>query len=791
MALQITINGNDKTSLVLWPSLNWTQALTNEVDTLEFKIQKFGARTFAPIVLDEVKLYVGGTLVFGGNIVAINEEVVAADRQIYSVIVKDYQHLLDRRLVIEQYTATPVVNIISDLLNKYINKGQRIEIASFEATEVWSGGAADTTHYRVGSQGWLVASTNAVLNSASRVASLNLEPTGWAASDYIDIDVYVDAAANLGTATIKLGDSTLASYFSKNITSLLATGYTRVHVLKSAFSSTGAPSWSAITKLMLEVTSVAGTTVNVTFDNWQAVQATAFTCTGSLAASQVVNYISFSYSPPSTCLQRMADLFQWNWYVDENKDVKFFAKFDVGAPFNLTDTGGKYVYESLKINSNADQLRNSIYVRGGDYIGASVTENLKHQADGVNKIFKLGYKYSEGYTLTLNGTEKAVGINNVDGYASNEGARQITNGAGPLNLGDLTANTSQAQQVIMTRKGRVDTIRLRIKKVGAPVDDLQIQVFGDNGANTPSVTALSTIKPKNGATITTNFAEYSLALTEFATNTLLLAKNAKYHIVANRSGGIDASNYYVIDAVGVGVYEGLCNTYGGASWGAAQASWYFIEQLAFDALYSIDEKVFIFNSTPSAGDTVTWLGAPFLPVFVWYRDNSSIGTYGEFQNVIVDKSILNKDAARQRAYQEILAWASEASEGQFLTYQDGLKVGQTINVQSTQRGFADNYIINRVVARARSHQALEYTVGLMTTKTYGILYWLQQQIAKDNREIEIDQNELLDKIEAIIEEFAVGDSYALTLYSGKVWSNDGGTTPNKLVWDGGADHIWI
>ncbi len=65
MAIQVYINGVDRSSLVLKESFSWDQALSNEVDTITFSIQKFGSRTFAPVNLDDVTLYDNGVKVFG------------------------------------------------------------------------------------------------------------------------------------------------------------------------------------------------------------------------------------------------------------------------------------------------------------------------------------------------------------------------------------------------------------------------------------------------------------------------------------------------------------------------------------------------------------------------------------------------------------------------------------------------------------------------------------------------------------------------------------------------------
>lgn len=789
MALTLKINGVDKSNAVLWRSLNWSQALTSQVDTLTFQVQKYGSLTFAPEVLDEVELYEDAVKVFGGNIVTINENVASVDRQVYSIAVKDYQHLMDRRVVVEKYTDEPVINIINEILNRYVNKDYRIEIASFEPTEIWvDDGVADTDHYRVGTQGRKLTSASGSTEDANRYLYQNLQPTGFSADDFIEFEVYVDDKDNLNECIVYFGDESLTNYFYYDYQSQVTTnGWNLCRVAKSSFSEVGSPDWTNIRRNRIRITSVGSTTVNATFDNMQVLTGDAFTRNGAYNATQNINFMAFNYEYPSKCFQRMAELFAWHWYVDENKDIKFFAKFDIGSAYNLTDTGGNYVYRSLKINSNADQLRNAIYVRGGDYIGTTITEDLSHQADGTNKIFKLGYKYS-GYALEVNSTPVPVGIENLDAYTDNLGSRQVLEGGTALKVGDVAGNTYQAQQVIVGKGGRRGAVKLRIRKVGTPADSVSVTIYSDS-SDQPSGVPLSAPSLIAGGSITTAFQEYTFSLTEAVINDLFFNPDDKYHIVVDRSGGLDASNYYEIDVSDNADYDGYAHT-GNATptWTRLEKKLYFVESIDYDVLYSFQEKIITFASAPAAIDVIEWTADPYYPIFVLYRENVSISAYGEYQYAIIDKSIKTRDGARQRALEEVLAWAEEVNEAQFTTYISGLRAGQTINIQSAKRGLNQDYVIQRVIARARTPETLEYTVVCVTTRTYGILYWLQSQIMKDNRDIEIADNEQEDKIEALYESMYFTTEYTYTKYTGKKW---GITGTDDLVWDGSALDIWI
>lgn len=792
MALQLYVNGVEKTSIIQWDSLQLTENLTDEIDTLSFQCSKFGSRTFSPVILDEVTLYQDSVKVFGGNIVDINEVSGAADHIIYQVTVKDYSHVMDRFLVVESYENKPVINIICDILNKYINKNDRVEIAMFETNEIWSAGSASTSTYRVGDQGRLLTSSGST-TTAYRDVTLNLQPTGFATSDYIDLDVNVDAPANISSVVIKLGNAAMTAYYSKDITSsLTTTGWNLVHLVKSGFSTTGSPSWSSIARIQIEVTALASTTVNVVFDNWQMVKSSAFTRNGAQGALQSVSYIAFNYSQPSKALQRLAELFQWHWYVDQDKDIHFFAKLTELSPFNLSDTAGNHIYNSLVLRKSADQLRNSIYVRGGDYLASSITDNLSHQADGSNKFFKMGYKY-QNYSLTQNSVAKAVGVENLESFTANVSAKQTTSGVANLSIGDAAARTRQSQQIIVTsNNARRNSVKIRVKKVGAPVDNLQVQLFSDSGSNTPSASSISTAGTVAGGTLTTSYVETTFSFT----GSTVMSSGTKYHVVVTRSGANDASNYYQIDAGNLGDYDGVSNAYNGATWSANSNKFYFIELLDYEALYNFNEKLLTFQTAPAGSDVIVWTGQPYLPVIVQFKDNTSIATYGEYQHKIIDKTIKSTSGAQQRAQQDLLEWAAQVTEGYFVTYTAGLHAGQTINIQSTIRGIDEDYLIKSIRASARGPNQtgatdhIEYKVDVVSTKTMTLLYWLQAQATKDEKEVVISEDELLNKIESIYESVSVSEVYSSDLCTERVWSNDAGTTTSKLIWDGVSCDRW-
>lgn len=124
-----------------------------------------------------------------------------------------------------------------------------------------------------------------------------------------------------------------------------------------------------------------------------------------------LKYIAFNYEYPSKCLQQLAQITNYDWYVDDTKQIFFFLKGSTPATFNLTDTNQKFKYNSLVINKDIKNLRNSIIVRGGEYLGALSSESV--EADGDQTTFLQAYRYNS-VTVTVNAVSKTVGIANLD-----------------------------------------------------------------------------------------------------------------------------------------------------------------------------------------------------------------------------------------------------------------------------------------------------------------------------------------------------------------------------------------
>lgn len=264
MALTITIDGNDRTSSVVFKTFRKVDNLNQQIDTCEFRIRKYGDVTYVPAIGEEVVVTKDGTTIFGGAIARIRETVQAAHILTYQVECVDYSQYLKRQLVTERYENTTVAAIVADLVANYTSDG----------------------------------------------------------------------------------------FTAANATSTLA-----------------------------------------------------------------IESISFNRLSVADCLQKLAEAISYVWYVDYDKDIHFYPRNSEHAPFDLSDTGGKHIYDSLEIVEDLSQVRNSVTVQGGEAVSSNARTEY-HSGDGTRAQFPLTNKFNGKPTVTVGGAAQTVGVEYLDDDAS-------------------------------------------------------------------------------------------------------------------------------------------------------------------------------------------------------------------------------------------------------------------------------------------------------------------------------------------------------------------------------------
>ena len=157
-----------------------------------------------------------------------------------------------------------------------------------------------------------------------------------------------------------------------------------------------------------------------------------FTTTHVNRGNFLINTIKFNYLPVTKAIEKLAKQIGWDWFVDANKDLWFFqgavddgsgASVGAGipAPFNINLTEGNVIKDSLDIDYTIKNLKNSIYVIGGNKTAIFTLSNTPdvYKTVAGQLVYSLGYDYSYStMSVTLDGSPLSVGQLNQSDIAS-------------------------------------------------------------------------------------------------------------------------------------------------------------------------------------------------------------------------------------------------------------------------------------------------------------------------------------------------------------------------------------
>lgn len=132
-------------------------------------------------------------------------------------------------------------------------------------------------------------------------------------------------------------------------------------------------------------------------------------------------------------------------------------------------------------------------------------------------------------------------------------------------VGSLATNLKWVMQVKAGATGTYATqIAVRVKKVGAPTDNLNVGLFALDGSGNPTGDALQQ------GSIAGSVLGTSYSWITFSISTTAMTAATLYGIQFSRSGSADAANYYQFEAsTAVGYTDGALKYHNGTSWAAS------------------------------------------------------------------------------------------------------------------------------------------------------------------------------------------------------------------------------
>lgn len=230
---------------------------------------------------------------------------------------------------------------------------------------------------------------------------------------------------------------------------------------------------------------------------------------------------------------------------------------------------------------------------------------------------------------------------------------------------------------------------------------------------------------------------------------------------------------------------------------------------AFDGFYNFGEKNYKFATAPTTGITLYTTGMPNIPVQALRTNAASMAAYERRELQIKDQSIETLEGARSRANAEVARRKDPTEIIKFQTHTSGVNPGDLITLIAPSFAVpSKNYFVNRVVLRAwlpttQNSKKFIYEIHCTNTINKDWIDFLRDSfergkdkldpaegeaiadIVDHNEEISFQDAHVVKTATAHAEEISFQDAHTPTvLASGAyVWSNDAGTTPDKLRWN--------
>lgn len=347
-----------------------------------------------------------GELIFGGIIASVEDDNIGTlDNIQYEVSAVGFEKIFDKKLVTDTWQNVDARYIINSFLNSTVNFTRVMDSMSYVSDAalraVWIE-SSDGGNPSINASDFLEGTASAVFpwtysggtaRWSAAIASLDVSqlvgvasgaPTkgfvsGWVRTDdfglITSLKVRVGSdSSNYALVTLPLRDTTDWQYVFGDL---------------DTAAIVGTPVWTARDYGVVEIVQTASGSIQI---NGLRINAA-----GSFTAVHVQGTGEFSdiRSPqvkPIQFMNTLAKPFNYQWWIDFERDIHFVAPETVIAPYEITDESDNFTDLSIKVD--ASQLGNRIIVRGGEKVSDSTYAQV-YQGDGVLREWLMKNKFQD------------------------------------------------------------------------------------------------------------------------------------------------------------------------------------------------------------------------------------------------------------------------------------------------------------------------------------------------------------------------------------------------------------
>lgn len=142
--------------------------------------------------------------------------------------------------------------------------------------------------------------------------------------------------------------------------------------------------------------------------------------TTNVSTGPTITTIGFNYVTLRKAFEKLAQVTGYEWYIDYEKDVHFFAPDSTPAPESFTDSSTNFT--SIDISTDTSQVRNSIVVRGGkEETVAAFDQDFAGDGEAREWILREKPKTMVGISLNTGSgfSSQTYGVDPIDDEGAN------------------------------------------------------------------------------------------------------------------------------------------------------------------------------------------------------------------------------------------------------------------------------------------------------------------------------------------------------------------------------------
>lgn len=344
-----------------------------------------------------------GRKIFAGTLTSIIIRNVKKLSDVYYVCsATDYTKIFDKKLINDSWEDRDARYIINDFCNTTINYNHEIDQLDYatdgaiQAEWANKGGASpddpvtdsvspfEADHwgeFGVGAGGtsWWYASP-----SQSDVSDFTGTSTGVPIRGKIGFWIKVDDYTAVTWVYIYLGSTPGVDYGWVRCSGAdIGVNNTPVYITLDLSNMTvgGPPDWTVFDYVGFTVTTTGIVTFKIA--GLRFLEDNFFSHYPYVESSTAFDDARASFQKPTVFIDRLADTLGNYWYIDYNRNIRFFDRETNNAPFQISDTSENF--ESLYIDVDTSQLKNRQTVRGGTKTSDNTYSQVVEGDDAVRE----------------------------------------------------------------------------------------------------------------------------------------------------------------------------------------------------------------------------------------------------------------------------------------------------------------------------------------------------------------------------------------------------------------------